>query len=98
MCDGSPVAGGMGHGAGTPMWQRVQASSEAGEPPCPARHCWVLDPVDASGTKRAGLLLEWRRDASAGWEGRVVYVALLRTEGWVSVEDWLPAAWLAPAE
>ena len=35
---------------------------------------------------------------SAGWEGRVVYVALLRTEGWVSVEEWLPADRLAPAE
>lgn len=48
--------------------------------------------------KRAGLLLEWRRSPFDGaWEGRVVYVARLRSEGWAGVEEWIPAALLEPA-
>lgn len=92
-----------------PMYQRVRAGRDAGVAPgaiggpggAPAdgaRHCWVLDPVDDLGVKRAGLLLEWRRSATGGgWEGRVVYVAQLRARGWVSVEEWLSADRLEPA-
>jgi hypothetical protein len=57
----------------------------------PARHCWVLVPVDGEG-RRPGLLLEWRRDGRT-WEGRVVYATLLR-DRWAWIEEWLPAEFL----
>ena len=80
---------------GLPMSERVrvtQARRTPGPvtPDCPARHCWVADAVDREGVKRPGLLLEWRQ-GRAGWEGRVVYVARLRADRWVAVEEWLPA-------
>ncbi|MGH3334059.1 MAG: hypothetical protein ACRDPJ_22420 [Nocardioidaceae bacterium] len=61
---------------------------------CPARHCWVVDSLD--GAKRAALLLTWRRaTVGGGWEGRVVYLAKLRTGiEWTVVEEWVPAACL----
>lgn len=62
---------------------------------CPARHCWVAGAVDESGVKRPGLLVEWRA-AADGWEGRVVYVAQLRTGGWALVEEWMPSSLLTP--
>lgn len=65
---------------------------------CPVRHCWVADPVDvadAAGAKRPGMLAEWRQ-VPAGWEGRVLYAARLRTGSWALVEEWLPAALLTP--
>jgi hypothetical protein len=76
------------------MSRRVLLSSGAVEE-CPARHCWVCDAVDGVGVKRPGLLVEWRT-REAGWEGRVVYVALLRAGGWTLVEEWVPADLLAP--
>jgi hypothetical protein len=88
------MAGGMGGHRGIPMSRRVTLSSAAGEE-CPARHCWVADPADASGVKRPGLLVEWRA-AEGGWEGRVVYAAQLRSGLWALVEEWLPAILLAP--
>ncbi len=41
------------------MAERVALS--AGVDPCPARHCWVLDPADHSGSQRhgLGLLVQW---------------------------------------
>jgi hypothetical protein len=45
--------------------------------------------------KRPGLLVEWRA-AAGGWEGRVVYAALLRPHVWVTVEEWVPAELLTP--
>ena len=86
------------------MSQRVRLGDRApGEPRpagghddgCPARHCWVGDSVDGAGVKRPGLLVEWR-ETGAGWEGRVVYVAGLRRDGWSVVEEWLPASLLTP--
>jgi hypothetical protein len=74
------------------MSQRVRLGQDDG---CPARHCWVADAVDGVGVKRPGLLVEWREGRS-GWEGRVVYVAGLRPEGWSVVEEWLPASYLTP--
>ncbi len=62
---------------------------------CPARHCWVADAVDGAGTRRPGLLVEWRR-AGDGWEGRVTYAVRLREGRWASVEEWVPAAQLTP--
>ena len=76
------------------MARRVRAGSEPAEE-CPARHCWVAGAADDLGVKRPGLLVEWR-EASGGWEGRVVYVARLRTGSWALVEDWLAASLLTP--
>jgi hypothetical protein len=89
------MAGGMGARGGLPMSQRVRLGARASDDGCPARHCWVADAVDGTGVKRPGLLVEWREGA-AGWEGRVVYVAALRADGWAVVEEWLPASLLTP--
>jgi hypothetical protein len=76
--------------------QRVRTSAAAdGE--CPVRHCWVAGSVDDAGVKRPGLLVEWRRSDTSGWEGRVIYAAKLRAgESWTVVEEWLPASLLSP--
>jgi hypothetical protein len=86
------VGGGWGkQGSGIPMSERVRT----GEPPCPARHCWVADAADRYGVKRPGLLAEWRQRDGA-WEGRVVYAVRLRPDSWQLVEEWLPASLLTP--
>jgi hypothetical protein len=84
-----------GGAGGVPMAERVRLAQarrapDAPGPDCPARHCWVSDAADREGVKRPGLLLEWRQ-GRRGWEGRVVYVARLRADGWAAVEEWLPA-------
>lgn len=85
-------------GFGIPMAQRV-AIRDGGDP-CPARHCWVLDPADQSALRRPGLLVEWRHTDGDGWRGRVIYVAQLRAGEWVTLEEWMPATLLLarPAE
>ena len=60
-----------------------------------ARHCWVAGAADDLGVMRPGLLVVWR-EASGGWEGRVVYVARLRSGAWALVEEWLAASLLTP--
>ena len=107
------MAGGMNKRGGVPLGERRRAASSppAAAPPvpplsppsspraeaCPVRHCWVGDAADARGTKRPGLLVEWRRAPSDGrWQGRVVYAAALRPGEWALVEEWLPADVLAP--
>ncbi|WP_341928214.1 hypothetical protein [Nocardioides psychrotolerans] len=101
------MAGGWSkQGSGIPLSERVRAGQQGPASPslpapltgqsCPARHCWVADAVDRHGEKRPGLLVEWRQGAT-GWEGRVVYAARLRPDGWLLVEEWVPAALLAPA-
>ena len=89
----------MGGGRGLPMEQRVRLSGDQGSRATaddgPARPCWVAGAVDDEGVKRPGLLVEWR-EAGRGWEGRVVYVARLRPDGWTVVEEWLPATLLTP--
>jgi hypothetical protein len=98
------MAGGWSkQGSGVPLSERVRAGavpSPSASPSgpgevCPARHCWVADAVDGLGTKRPGLLVEWRQVA-AGWEGRVVYAAQVRPGSWLLAEEWLPAALLTP--
>jgi len=87
------MAGGMRSGRGIPMSQRVALGRSRED--CPARHCWVSDAADGRGVKRPGLLVEWRL-VGAAWEGRVVYAAALRPDGWAVVEEWLPAELLTP--
>ena len=89
-----------GTGAGLPMAERVARSRElargrAAPQVCPARHCWVADPVDDSATKRPGLLVEWRQ-TEEGWQGRVAYAAELRPGAWALVEEWVDSTRLAP--
>ncbi len=52
------------------------------------RHCWVND---ADG-RVPGLLLEWEQRAT-GWHGRVVH-PVREADGWIVVEEWLPAPML----
>lgn len=71
-----------------------EVSGRASEVPEPAglpiKPCWVIDRHG----RLPGLLLEWRR-GQAGFEGRVVR-AVLQADGWIVVEDWLPASLLEP--
>ena len=81
-------------GLGLPMAERVRighrpAPPPAEEPPYPGRHCWVLDPADGTGAKRAGLLLEWRQREGA-WEGQVAYLCRRPGRGWLVTVEWLP--------
>ena len=96
------MAGGLGRG-GVPLHARARTGGTPPEPEPvrqlptgPAKHCWVRAPVDA-GSQRPGLLLEWRKDEVGRWEGRVVYVAQLRPDTWVLVEEWLAADLLSTA-
>lgn len=83
----------MGRRGGVPLSERVRQGTVRDD--CPARHVWVSDTADRSGVKRPGLLVEWRQSGGL-WEGRVVYVAQLRSGSWALVEEWMPAALLAP--
>jgi hypothetical protein len=47
--------------------------------------CWVTDRHG----RQPGLLLEWRR-RETGYVGRVVR-PVLEADGWIVVEDWVPA-------
>jgi hypothetical protein len=99
------VAGGMNkRGSGVPLGERRRSDRQAPPAaparrtptsPCPARHCWVGDPLDEEGEKRPGLLLEWRQGPE-GWQGLVVYAARVRPGSWGLVQEWLPSASLTP--
>jgi hypothetical protein len=91
------MAGGMaGKRDGMPMIERVRLSAVDGHN-CPARHCWVADPADRSGHKRADLLVEWRRaPAGPGWQGLIVYAAQPRPGRWAVVEEWVDESLLTP--
>ncbi|MCY7397178.1 MAG: hypothetical protein LH468_13700 [Nocardioides sp.] len=103
------MAGGMGggwnsrRGSGIPLEQRVRVGAEQparargeGAERCPARHCWVADAIDSRSVRRPGLLVEWRRQ-DGRWQGRVVYAAQLRADGWALVEEWVPSELLTVA-
>lgn len=92
------MAGGYG-GKGLPLHARNRAgpvSQEGPAPACPVKHCWVTAPVDG-GSRRPGLLLEWRRTPEGRWEGRVCYAAELRPGRWATVEEWLDSELLSTA-
>ena len=63
--------------------RRGEAPSEPKAPPL--RHCWV---TGAHG-RLPGLLLGWEQRAD-GWHGHVVH-PVHEPDGWVVVEEWLPA-------
>jgi hypothetical protein len=89
------MAGGMNkRGSYGPMAERVRAATARDEPapaPPPVKHCWVTDRHG----RLPALLLEWRQRGGT-WHGRVVR-PVPEGEGWVVVEEWLPAALLDPA-
>ena len=96
-----PVAGGMNkRGSYGSMADRVARSQgaeaasprpEPGSPVPPVKHCWVSDEHG----RLPGLLLAWRRTES-GFQGRVVR-PVPDADGWVVVDEWLPADRLSPA-
>jgi hypothetical protein len=96
-----PVAGGMNkRGSYGSMADRVARSRgveaapprpEPGAPVPPVKHCWVSDEHG----RLPGLLLAWRRTES-GFQGRVVR-PVPDADGWVVVDEWLPADRLSPA-
>lgn len=77
------------------MSERVQQQAEDGPvrpaPPTTLKHCWIT--AEPYG-RLPGLLLEWRR-TEAGYQGRVVRPVY--DDGWILVEEWLPAELLQPA-
>jgi hypothetical protein len=50
--------------------------------------------VNGTDGRVPGLLLEWEQRAS-GWHGRVVH-PVRDADGWLVVEEWLPAGLLEP--
>lgn len=89
------VAGGMNKRSSYgSMAERVARSrghqSESVPTPPPIRHVWVTDRHG----RLPGLLIEWRKRPDA-WHGRVVH-AIKADDGWVIVEEWLPAGLLEP--
>lgn len=87
------MAGGMRRGEGVPLRDRGRTAPPAGPPVPTVRHCWVEPPGHPGSWP--GLVVEWRRGADDGWEGRCVYVVDgLDAEGARVVERWLPAGCL----
>lgn len=96
------MAGGMNkRGQWGSMAERIAQTSSVSAPATaattpspPVKHCWVVG-HDEKAPSAPALLLQWRRTL-AGYQGRVVYPLHL-DEGWVVVEEWLPAERLRPA-
>jgi hypothetical protein len=78
------------------MYERVAATARLDT--FPGRHCWVIESREPSRAtvKRPGLLVEWRRAAGGGWQGRVVYLTELGAGRWAIVEEWVAQARLSP--
>lgn len=93
------MAGGMNkRGSYGSMAERVRGgpSADAGvasDAPSGApgvKHCWITDHHG----RLPGLLLAWEQ-RGGGWHGRVVR-PVREGDDWIVVEEWLPAAYLAP--
>lgn len=91
-------AGDDGVDRGPPLGDRAGSGSKVvAAMPCPARHCWVTLPPDAT-EARPGLLLQWRKVELGRFEGLVVYPAQLRPGRWATVTEWIPADLLTAAD
>lgn len=77
---------------GPTLAERAARSRPAGSP---AKHCWVINPPEGSGSW-PGLVLEWRKQdgTSSGWAGRAVYAVTPAGGDTVLIEAWLDAAQL----
>lgn len=80
----------MKRGLGVPLGERAPAAEVTPPTATAGRHVWVLD-----AGRCPGVLLEWRRAADGGWEGRAAYV-VEAPRGPRLVVSWLPAALLEP--
>ena len=94
------MAGGMNKRGSYGPWPSGSAAApELPSPPSrrprtrrrPVKHCWVTDRHG----RLPGLLLEWQRRGDA-WHGRVVR-PVPSDDGWIVVEEWIPAELLDPA-
>lgn len=79
------------------MAERIARSRNEEQPATPAsasplKHCWV----NGAGGRVPALLLEWHSQPD-GWHARVVR-PVQDVDGWVVVEEWLPAGLLEPTE
>lgn len=111
--DRGMARGGYGAGTGVPLRDRARAGGTlpdqvggptaevagpgGGDRGCPARHCWITVPPDAT-EARPALLLQWRKGELGRFEGLVVYAAQLRPGRWATVTEWVPAELLAAAD
>jgi len=90
------MAGGMIPGRGVPLRDRPVAPLKKDEVPrTQVRHCWVTGPAEDPGPW-PGLILEWRRDQTAGWSALVVYAVTTETVT-TTVQTWVNASALSPA-
>jgi hypothetical protein len=95
MCQHEDMAGGMSRRVAPSLAERSGRQASPGTGPV-ARHCWA-DPPGHPGPW-PGLVVEWRRDRSGGWEGRCIYAMTEPDAGAVRVvERWLPASALTRA-
>jgi hypothetical protein len=61
-----------------------------------SRHVWLVDPPGQPG-RWPGLLVEWRRSPTQGWQARVLYaVPESDRSGNRVIERWLPGGCLEP--
>lgn len=83
------MAGGYGRSDQGNLSQRLatQACPPVAVRRSPARHCFVRG--------EPALLVEWRQ-ASCGWEGRVISMTWVDAVGWATLERWLPADDITP--
>lgn len=89
------MVGGMSRGNGDNLAARTARAQRPEQPTAPpdhgVKHVWV---VDEHG-RNPGLLHRWDRVAS-GWRGYVTHPIVVG-DGWVLVDEWLPAEQLEPA-
>lgn len=91
------MAGGMTRKTSGPTMAERVARTRGVDDGCPMRHVWVADAADRAGVKRPGLLVEWRRTGSGGWEALVLYAAQLRPGQWAVVQEWVGEGLLSRA-
>jgi hypothetical protein len=74
----------------SPGPRQAPPAADPSAAPAGVKHCWVTDRHG----RLPALLLGWQRRTD-GWHGRVVR-PVHDGDGWVVVEEWLPAGLLDP--
>jgi hypothetical protein len=81
----------MASGSGPTLGERsARAMKRDHAPAAGGRHCWVVDPPEATG-KWPGVLIEWQKGLDGRWRGRTAYVVTASGRR-VLIEDWVDAA------